>query len=87
MFCDPRTPPYHALSMPDGVAPFTSSATRATTMTVRMTANKYGSGMKRSTNHTQRGEVLHYTAPFGLRFIARALWFFDRGLWLFARGH
>jgi len=49
MFCDPHTPPYHALSTPDGIAPRTSNAIRATTRTVRMTANKYGSGIKRST--------------------------------------
>jgi hypothetical protein len=52
MFCGPHTPPYHALRMPVAVAPRTSSATSATTMRVRMTANKYGSGMRRSTYRT-----------------------------------
>src|ERR1700742_3985872 len=52
MFCDPHTPPYHALSMPLDEAPFTKKATSAATMTVRMTANRYGSGIRRSTYRT-----------------------------------
>src|ERR1700751_424917 len=52
MFCDPHTPPYHALSMPLGEAPFTKSATSAATIRVRMTANRYGSGLRRSTYRT-----------------------------------
>src|ERR1700733_7743433 len=52
MFCDPHTPPYHALSMPLGEAPFTKRATSAATMRVRMTANRYGSGIRRSTYRT-----------------------------------
>src|SRR5580693_792736 len=49
MFCDPHTPPYHALSMPLGEEPSTNRATSAATMRVRMTANRYGSGIRRST--------------------------------------
>src|SRR5271156_2778751 len=49
MFCDPHTPPYHALSMPLAEAPCTKRATSAATMSVRMTANRYGSGIRRST--------------------------------------
>src|SRR6201999_338180 len=52
MFCDPHTPPYHALSMPLGEAPFTKRATSAATTRVRMTANRYGSGIRRSTYRT-----------------------------------
>src|SRR5271156_2223519 len=52
MFCDPHTPPYHALSMPLGEAPCTKRAPSAATMRVRMTANRYGSGIRRSTYRT-----------------------------------
>jgi len=49
MFSEPHTPLYQAVTIPPADAPRTSTATRPATIRVRITANRYGSGIRRST--------------------------------------